>query len=145
MTNTKENEIKILLRIIENKTGFTLDDLRGHSRRQKIVLVRRAFFAIARKLLELTFEKIGSITNQNHTTVIYSLAKHNEEIDVFEEYTKVYHGIHGSLKDLYVARTEYNAKYMKTQIDLLITKRDLIDKRIQEYKVRIAEVGEKKK
>jgi len=144
-TDTKENEIQILLKLIENKTGYTLDDLKSGSRKRDLVLVRRAFYAIARKLLELPFKKMGNILDRDHTTVIYSVTKHNDEIDVFEEYTKVYHNIHGSLKDLYIAKTEYDAEYMQSQIDLLITQRDLIDNRIQEYRDKIEKVnaGEK--
>lgn len=141
MTDTKQAEIQILLKLIEEKTGYTLDDLKSLNRKRELVLVRRAFFAIARKLLELSFKKIGDVIGQDHTTVMYSLTKHNEEIDVFDEYTKVYHNIHGSLSILYVARTEYNEEYMLNQIDLLKTQKGLIDDRIKEYRNKIGKLN----
>ncbi len=145
MTKTKENEIQILLKLIAEKTGYSLEDLQGHSRKREIVHVRRAFFAIARKLLGLSFQKIGDIVNRDHTTVLYALTRHNAEIDVYPDYSSIYHKLHKSLEVLFIARTAYNADYMQNQIDILITQRDLLNDRIEEYRDKIEKVNAGKK
>lgn len=143
--DTKETEIQILLNLIAEKTGYSLAQLKGPSRKREIVHVRRAFFAIARKLLGLSLEKIGAIVNCNHTTVLYALNRHNAEIDVYPDYSSVYHKIHKHLEVLFIARTEYNSEYMVKQMDILITQRDLLDKRIGEYRAKIEKLNAGKK
>ena len=145
MTNTKENEIQVLLNLIEEKTGYSLEQLKGPSRKREIVHVRRSFFAISRKMLGLSFEKIGAILNKEHSTVIHSLTKHNAEIDVYPDYSSVYHKIYKHLEVLFIARTEYNSEYMVKQMDILITQRDLLDKRIGEYRAKIEKLNAGKK
>lgn len=141
MTDTKENEIQILLKLIADKTGYTLADLQGPSRKRELVHIRRAFFAIARKLLGLSFQKIGDIVNRDHTTVLYALTKHNAEIDVYDDYSAIYKKLYDSLNVLYLARTDYNIEYMTRQMDILITQRDLLNNRIQEYRDKIEKVN----
>jgi len=141
ITKTKENEIQILLKLIAEKTEYTIEDLRGPSRKREIVHVRRAFFAIARKLLELPFEKIGNILNKDHATVMHSLTKHNAEIDVYDDYSKIYRNLYDSLSVLYTIRTEHNVEYMEKQMDILITKRDLLNDRIEDYKNKIKKLN----
>jgi len=145
MTKNKENEIQILLKLIAEKTEYSLDDLRGPSRKRELIHVRRAFFAIARKLLGLSFQKIGDVLEKDHSTVMHSLSRHNAEIDVYDDYSKVYKKLYDSLSVLYLARTEYNVEYMESQIDILTTKRELLNDRIQEYEDKIDEInaGEK--
>ena len=145
MTKTKENEIEILLKLIAEKTEYSLEDLQGTSRKRELVHVRRAFFAIARKLLGLSFQKIGDVLNKDHATVMHSLSIHNAEIDIYDDYSKTYHELHKHLEVLFVARTQYNKDYILKQIDILKTQRDLIDKRIEEYQNKIDELnaGEK--
>ena len=145
MINTKENEIQILLKLIVDKTGYSLKDLRGPSHKRKLVHVRRAFFAIARKLLKLSFQKIGDVLDKNHATVIHSLSKHNAEIDVYSDYSSVYYKLHKHLEVLFISRTTYNAEYMKKQMDILITQRDLLNDRIQEYQDKIDGINAGKK
>ena len=137
MINTKENEIQILLKIIVDKTAYSLEDLRGPSRKRELVHVRRAFFAIARKLLGLSFQKIGDVLGKDHATVMHSLSRHNAEIDVYDDYSKVYKKLYDSLNVLYLARTEYSVEYMEVQVDILTTQRDLLSDRIQEYQDKI--------
>ena len=145
MIDTKEYEIEILLKLIEDKTGYTLDNLKSPSRRRELVHVRRAFFAIARKVLKLSFEKIGSVVEQNHSTVMHGIKKHNAEIDIYDDYTAVYKKLYDSLNVLYLARTEYDVGYMEKQVKILKTQRDLIGKRINEYENKIEKVNAGKK
>jgi len=141
MIDTKEAEIQILLNLVKDKTGYTLDDLRGPSRKRDIVHVRRAFSAISRKLLALTFKNISEILNKDHATIIHNLNKHNAEIDIYSDYTAVYKNLYKHLELLFIARTEYNSDYMLAQINLLEVQRGLIDKRIQEYKDKIEKLN----
>ena len=127
MTETKEHEVQILLDLIEEKTGFTIEDLRSKNRKRDIVHVRRTLFVIAYKLLELPYERIGDIVDQDHSTVIHGLKKHNAEIDIYEDYTAVYQSIYKYLEVLFIARTEYNTEYMAKQMDILITQRNLLN------------------
>lgn len=139
--DTKEAEIQILLKLIEDKTGYTLADLESPNRKRELVHVRRAFFAIVRKVLKLSFERIGAILGKNHTTVIHGINKHNAEIDVYDDYSRIYKNLYDSLNVLYIARTTYSVDYMEKQVHILIVQRNLIDKRIGEYEVRIKEVS----
>lgn len=141
MTETKKHEVQILLKLIADKTGYTLADLQGPSRKRELIHVRRSFFAIARKLLKLSFEKIGAIVNRNHATVLYALRKHNAEIDVYDDYSEVYKKLYDSLNVLYIARTDYNSDYMTKRRDILITQRNLLNDRIQEYQDKIEKLN----
>lgn len=133
-----ENEIDILLRLIEEKTGHGITLLRGSSRKPKIVRTRRIFFVICRKVLKMSFPQIGYALNKDHTTVIYNLRIHSEEIDVYEKYSKRYYDIYRLFNILHIRHTNNNnAGYFKNQIDILESKKRFIDKQIKEYYIRL--------
>ena len=137
MEKLEKKEIDILLNIIEEKTGYTLNQLKSGNRKQELAYARRAFLAISRKLSGLSLKKIGKIINRNHTTVIYSITQHNNEIDINEEYSKTYHSINKSLEILFVIEQGYNPEYMKKQMESLTIQRNLLNDRIKEYQQKI--------
>ena len=134
MIEIEEGGISILVGLIEKKTGYNIEDLKSSNRKREIVHARRIFFVICRKLLVLSFSKIGNIVNKNHPTVMHGLNKHNTEIGIYKDYSNVYDSIYQDFKILYIEYSEkYNVDYMKKQINILKTQRNFINKQIKEY------------
>lgn len=145
-TSTKAAEIEILFKLIEEKTGYTREQLGSPRGNRDQTHARRAFCAIARKLLNLTFKEIGNILNRDHSTIIYALARHKTEIDLYEDYQKVYKSLYQQLEALYLVRVEFSTDYIQARIDVLTIQRDIINNQIKRHQAQLDSVnaGEKK-
>ncbi|MDP8961462.1 MAG: chromosomal replication initiator protein DnaA [Actinomycetota bacterium] len=61
--------------------GFSVEDLRGHSRRRPLVAARQAAMYVCRALTEESLPAIGrSFGGRDHTTVLYSVRKVEEQM-----------------------------------------------------------------
>lgn len=145
MTSTKEAEIAILLKLIEEKTGYTLEQLSGPRGNRDQTHARRAFCAIARKLLNLTFKEIGVMLNRDHSTIIYALDQHKSEIELYEDYAKIYKSLYQQLEALYLARIEFGSDYIQARIDLLTIQRNITDNEIKRHQSQLDKVNAGKK
>lgn len=145
MTDTKEAEVKMLFRIIKDKTGYTQKQLKGERGNQEKSHVRRAFFAICRNLLDLTSGAAGELIDRDHSTALAAVKKHNIEIDAYADYTKIYKSLYKDLESLYIFQTEFDVDYIQARIDLLKLQREIIDNQIKRYQKKLNKVdaGEK--
>ena len=141
---TKNKEIDILLKLIEDKTDYTLDQLKGPRGRRDLTHARRAFCAISRKLLGLTFMEIGSLINRDHTTIIYALKQHESEIGIYADYDQIYKDLYSRLEILYLARTEFSEEYIQARIDLLIVQKNIINNEIDRHEKKIKKMNAEK-
>lgn len=60
-----------------------------NKRSQENVCARRAIQQILREN-GITFKRIGELTNCDHSTVLHSIKKHNEEYEIYIFYKKIY-------------------------------------------------------
>ena len=137
MTRIKEAEIEILFKLIEDKTGYTRDQLKGPRGKRELTHVRRAFFAISRNLLKLTYEKAGGLLDRDHSTVHTALKKHDSEVDMYDDYGKVYKDLYKGLEALYITRTEFSEQYIQARIDILTVERSIIAKQIDRHQAQL--------
>lgn len=125
--------IKILLNLIEEKTGYTVIQLGGASRKRELIHLRRVLFAICKDQLGLSLEKAGDIVNRKHPAVCNSLKKHYTEIYIYKDYKKLYDLIYEPFKRLYLYEIKHNIQCMKKEIRVSETRRLLIDNQIGYY------------
>jgi chromosomal replication initiator protein len=81
-----------LLKIISIHFSISLDELKGHSRKRKIVDIRRMAMHFLKTIFPtITLKKIGYyFSNMDHSTVIYSLKKFQDLIETEKDYLDQY-------------------------------------------------------
>ncbi len=135
--NTK---VKILLGVITDKTGVTLKQMKQDIRKVHIVHARRIFCVIAREKWNMTFQEIGEIINKDHATAIHAIKRHNNEIDMYEDYASAYREVYITIQTMLIVKTEFNVEYLNSLIDELNKEIKVAELKIGSYKRRIAKL-----
>ena len=65
----------IIINRIYTVTGYTIDDLRGESRKEELVLVRHYCMFLLRKKARLIWKQIGVMLNRDHSTAMHGYNK----------------------------------------------------------------------
>lgn len=135
-------EVKILLGVIENRTNISYEDIQGPSRKREVIYARRIFCAMARKYLHMTHKNIAiAIGNRDHSSVIYHIKKHDDEIDIYVDYRNTYRDVYKSTEAIFVIKTEYSPEYIKYKLIDLLDKRNKLNEQILMYTKRIKELN----
>jgi chromosomal replication initiator protein len=79
---SKDDEFNLLVERVADYYGLSKDEVMGDSRKKEIVLARGMCMAIAKKQFGWTLEKIGWLFDKNHSSVIYSLEKFEDNLNV---------------------------------------------------------------
>jgi chromosomal replication initiation ATPase DnaA len=89
-----------ILDVILSNLGVELEEMQNLSRIAKNVENRMICMYILREVLGLTFEKIGSIFNRDHATVIHAHSKIADYIKIYPKYRKSIQAITEEVNDL---------------------------------------------
>ena len=83
-----------LVDIISSVSGVEKKDILGKERYRKFVIPRYIFGYIAKRRYGYTYEQIGEVLGSHHSTVIYSVNKVADLIDIQDEYlVPIYKGV----------------------------------------------------
>ncbi|MBR2742385.1 MAG: chromosomal replication initiator protein DnaA [Clostridia bacterium] len=82
LDQTKNAPITIddIIKAVTEFYSISEEDMQGVSRKANIVFARQLVMYLARRLTDMTFEQIGDVLGKNHSTVVYSISKIEEEI-----------------------------------------------------------------
>ena len=91
---TPEVSVSVIMEVIGNFYGFTIEELTGTSRNQQLVTARQMAMALCNELTSLSLPKIGkAFGNRDHTTVMHARDKIknliSNEKKYFNEYTEL--------------------------------------------------------
>jgi chromosomal replication initiator protein len=96
--------IEIIQRVVAEKFGLSLNDLKGPKRTQKIVLPRQLAMYIAREITEYTTTEVGEyFGGRDHTTVMHSCKMIEERVQTDPSFESTIESLKRMIK-------EYNAK-----------------------------------
>ena len=88
-----EKEIAELLFVkVYDVTGLTKKDIVGKSRKTELTLARQVMSTILRKEVHLSYKKIGLLLIKNHSTIIYHVGKHIDNL-TYPPYNKLYFNV----------------------------------------------------
>ena len=136
MEKVEKEEIDMLFKLILEKTGYTQSNLTHNNQRTK-VHIRRILFVICRELMGLTHHRIGALVNRDRASVIHSINKHFEEIEIYQDYSKLYRSIYKRFKTMYIHHTKKYVKYANGQIRSLEVSRQAINNEMHKYRGKI--------
>jgi len=121
----------VLKKSVCYKYNITDGELHSDSRRADIISARRMFYYVARKHLKVTYDKIGSIFNQDHATVMY----HERKLADFLEYDKSEMSVYQSIKQDLFGNVKYDT--LQEELQDLQRREILIQDRIYEVKEKL--------
>ena len=81
---SNNDKLEILLFNVSNVTGYTIEQIKSHWLKRKVVEARHAYFIVAKTIVdnELSLSEIGRKIDRKHTTVIWGIKnKHIPEIN----------------------------------------------------------------
>lgn len=78
--------LQTLVDIIASVSGVEKKNIIGKERYRKYVIPRYIFTYIAKKRYGYTFEEIGEVIDSHHSTVIYSVNKVNDLLDIQDDF-----------------------------------------------------------
>jgi chromosomal replication initiation ATPase DnaA len=83
-----------LVDIIASVSGVEKKNILGKERYRKFVIPRYIFSYVAKRRYGYTFEEIGEALGTHHSTVIYSVSKVKDLLDIEDEYiVPIYKGV----------------------------------------------------
>lgn len=77
---SKDDEFLSMVQTIADYYGISVEEMRSDNRKKELVLARSIAMWIAKKSFSWTLEKIGSFFHKNHSSVIYSLEKFEDNL-----------------------------------------------------------------
>jgi len=81
---------KKILSVVSNRSGLTIDDLRGPVRAKGVAMWRQISHALCRDLTSFSLSQISKAVNRDHTTIINSLKRVEHYKKTDPEIAKVY-------------------------------------------------------
>ncbi len=74
---SNNDKLEILLFNVSNVTGYTIEQIKSHWLKRKVVEARHAYFIVAKTIVdnELSLSEIGRKIDRKHTTVIWGIKK----------------------------------------------------------------------
>ena len=66
-------DLSFILQEVSERTGISVEEIKGRSRKREIVMARHAFCYIARKGGMFTFKQIGNYIGRDHSTAFNSI------------------------------------------------------------------------
>jgi len=76
LTNRRECTLEAVVKTVADFYSLSPEEIKGRSRRQKVVKPRQIAMFLARQETKASLPKIGkALGNRDHTTVLYSLRK----------------------------------------------------------------------
>lgn len=132
---TTERDEKIIKEIC-SRYDVKWSSILSKNRKRCIVDARRLYCGILRNVFGLTFEKIGTILNKNHATIVHNIKMHDNFISVLKSYKKNYEEIE-SMFYLSANYYEHELLSVKRKMDLLAERLNKLIEKKNEYKLKI--------
>lgn len=76
---------ELILEIVSNASGQPMEKIIGQDRYRPILIARQIYIYFLRKKLKMTYQHIGKILDRDHTTIIHSVSKVDELLEVGDE------------------------------------------------------------
>jgi|TARA_R110002074_G_scaffold1973_5_gene11896 hypothetical protein len=117
---TREQKI---IDIVSEVTGVSFNDIKSKTRKRNIVQARALLGSILCIHENLSTVRVGLILNIDHSSVCYYTKKHNERLDYWVEYKKLYRKVQekylNSLQDLAIYEVSEQISKIKVYLSTL--------------------------
>ena len=83
-------DLSFILQEVSERTGISIEDIKGHSRRREYVFARYAFIYIARRATKSSYVQIGQfLDGRDHATIIHAYQTMEDRFDLAFEARKI--------------------------------------------------------
>lgn len=130
-------EIDILFMVIADNLGVSREEICRSKGVRKIIHAKRVFCVITRRSLMMTLQAVGDVIGVDHATVLYHTRKHDEEINVYDDYDSSYKKVYESVEAIYLTKTEFSPDYLTLKLNEMQEQLQIISRSIDVYKERI--------
>ena len=75
-------ELEMILNLVSQSTGVSVEELKSRKRNKTIVFARRIYLYFARESTQFSYASISSYLNRDHATAIHQIREHHNAMDV---------------------------------------------------------------
>lgn len=86
--NCRAKGLEVILKKVAEKTGFSVEQIKGKSRQRELVKARRIYVLNAVKTQDYGYVEIAALINCDHSTINHHIRKAGEDILVYHEQEK---------------------------------------------------------
>lgn len=102
-----------LIKVVENACNLSIQQIRGTSRRQELVIARAILSCMLRHEVGCTYERAGELVGRDHSSVIHYEKHFHTNVKFYKKYRDTYNLISSEHKASY---SDLSIKIMNKQI-----------------------------